>query len=253
MQTAVAVPTPAVEGERLGLLRQENALLTTQNTQLDAELARLQGEYSKQLRATLDATQETAALAARLQSKEAECGDLASTCASPLALLPPLCSRRQGRFRAGAAACRLAALQDSTAALEGRVSEAAAAAAEATDASRDRATLSSTVSALQQQLAAESQASADAAATAAVHRTDAEAARATAAAAESAAAAAEARAAEMQEVVASLTTQVTEFRAKDADVYTRVREAMEAAEQVCHAGRSCPGRIRRACVWPCCD
>jgi hypothetical protein len=76
-------PAAAVEGDRMGLLRKENSLLTSHNEQLDKELARLQGELDAQMRRTLDTTQESSSLAARLQVKEVECESMADTCAAP--------------------------------------------------------------------------------------------------------------------------------------------------------------------------
>lgn len=76
-------PAEAVEADRMGLLRKENSLLTSQNEQLDKELARLQGEHDAQVARTVNATQECSSLAARLQAKEVECESMADSCAAP--------------------------------------------------------------------------------------------------------------------------------------------------------------------------
>lgn len=45
---------------------------------------------------------------------------------------------------------------------------------------------------------------------------------------------------ELRGMVASLQTRVGEYQAKDMEVYTRIREAMEVAEKVRAACRACP-------------
>jgi predicted nucleic acid-binding Zn-ribbon protein len=80
---------------------------------------------------------------------------------------------------------------------------------------------------------------------AAALRAEAEAARAAAAVSEAAAATAEARAAELHRGLAEAQARVADFQAKDVEVYTRIREAMEAAEQV----RDSPISV---CI-PCCS
>jgi hypothetical protein len=76
-------------------------------------------------------------------------------------------------------------------------------------------------------------------------RAELDAAIAAAATGEAAAAAAEGRAAELHKGLAEAQARVAEFQAKDVEVYTRIREAMEAAEEVRAFGSpSCPIGLR---------
>lgn len=84
VQGAAGAVTAAVDNERSALLQRENALLAAQSAHLEAEVARLQGASDGQLERTLHLTEECAALAGRLQAKEAEGRELMDWCVQRL-------------------------------------------------------------------------------------------------------------------------------------------------------------------------
>jgi len=183
------------EDARAALLLQENDLLTAQTGELSEELTRLHRAQDDAARRRTTLEQEAAALvdaAAAAAAREAELGrQLAAA---------------QAQAQRGGATDR-AALELDMRALQGRHDAAAA-----------------ECDALRRSRAADEAAAAAAAA-------DADAARGEAAAARREAASLRATAAELRESLAAASARVREYQAKDVEVYGRIREAMEVAEQ----------------------
>eukprot|EP00873_Tetraselmis_striata_P025321 jgi/Tetstr1/445585/TSEL_033357.t1 len=219
--------------DRLELLVQENDLLTHQQAELEAEIARLMGRMEERTREHVQAAQDNSHLHAKLRGMQVRLAEAEARAGR----FKALAKREEHRAQLAQGPAAAASASDNRQAdmgapapsvdssvrqqLREREEDLAASASELSNLRQQLMQVLGSNNALQAQVASLQE------------QNDA---------AQGAAAAAQAEAEELRGALANMDSRLTSFHRKDAEVYARIKEAMEQAEQAKLARDASQGR-----------